>query len=67
VLREAADPPLPPVAHQATRLQASMLPFLLLALLLAALVSLMQLGLSPHLSPCWRATPGRSAIMLRFC
>ena len=41
VLREAADPPL----------QASMLPFLLLALLLAALVSLMQLGLSPHLSP----------------
>jgi hypothetical protein len=51
VLREAADPPLPPVAHQATRLQASMLPFLLLALLLAALVSLMQLGLSPHLSP----------------
>jgi MFS family permease len=28
-----------------------MLPFLLLALLLAALVSLMQLGLSPHLSP----------------
>ena len=28
-----------------------MLPFLLLAMLLAALVSLMQLGLSPHLSP----------------
>ena len=51
VLREVADPPLPPVAHQATRLQASMLPFLLLALLLAALVSLMQIGLSPHLSP----------------
>ncbi|MBE4855541.1 MFS transporter [Enterobacter cloacae complex sp. P40RS] len=51
VLREAADPPLPPVAHQSTRLQASMLPFLLLALLLAALVSLMQLGLSPHLAP----------------
>lgn len=51
VLREAADPPLPPVAHQSTRLQISMLPYLLLALLLAALVSLMQLGLSPHLSP----------------
>ena len=51
VLREVADPPLPPVAHRATRLQASMLPFLLLALLLAALVSLMQIGLSPHLSP----------------
>ena len=51
VLREAADPPLPPVAHQSTRLQASMLPFLVLALLLAALVSLMQLGLSPHLHP----------------
>lgn len=28
-----------------------MMPFLLLALLLAALVSLMQLGLSPHLHP----------------
>lgn len=51
VLREVADPPLPPVAHQATRLQMSMLPFLLLAMLLAALVSLMQLGLSPHLGP----------------
>jgi predicted MFS family arabinose efflux permease len=51
VLREVADPPLPPVAHQSTRLQVSMLPFLLLALLLAALVSLMQLGLAPHLSP----------------
>ncbi|HDR2845762.1 TPA: MFS transporter [Enterobacter sichuanensis] len=51
VLREVADPPLPPVAHQSTRLTAAMLPFLLLALLLAALVSLMQLGLSPHLSP----------------
>jgi hypothetical protein len=51
VLREAADPPLPPVAHQSTRLKVSMLPFLGLALLLAALVSLMQLGLSPHLSP----------------
>ena len=46
VLREVADPPLPPVAHQSTRLTAAMLPFLLLA----ALVSLMQLGLSPHLS-----------------
>lgn len=51
VLREVADPPLPPVAQQATRLQASMLPYLMLALLLAALVSLMQLGLSPYLSP----------------
>ncbi len=50
VLREVADPPLPPVAHQSTRLTAAMLPFLLLARLLAALVSLMQLGLSPHLS-----------------
>ncbi|MFH7799565.1 MFS transporter [Enterobacter cloacae] len=51
VLREVADPPLPPVAQQATRLQVSMVPYLMLALLLAALVSLMQLGLSPHLSP----------------
>ncbi|MBX8460187.1 MFS transporter [Enterobacter sp. RIT637] len=57
VLREAADPPLPPVAHQATRLKASMLPFLMLALLLAALVSLMQLGLSPHLHPLLQGDP----------
>jgi hypothetical protein len=40
-----------------------MLPFLLLALLLAALVSLMQLGLSPHLSPL-EGNARRSAIML---
>ena len=57
VLREAADPPLPPVAHQSTRLQVSMLPFLGLALLLAALVSLMQLGLSPHLNPLLQGDP----------
>ncbi|UKJ19879.1 MFS transporter [Enterobacter mori] len=57
VLREAADPPLPPVAHQSTRLQISMLPFLGLALLLAALVSLMQLGLSPHLHPLLQGDP----------
>lgn len=57
VLREAADPPLPPVAHQSTRLQVSMLPFLGLALLLAALVSLMQLGLSPHLHPLLQGDP----------
>ncbi len=66
VLREVADPPLPPVAHQATRLQASMLPFLLLALLLAALVSLMQLGLSPHLSPRgWCLRPRRGLFSVR--
>lgn len=57
VLGEAADPPLPPVAHQSTRLQVSMLPFLGLALLLAALVSLMQLGLSPHLHPLLQGDP----------
>ncbi|WP_336666923.1 MFS transporter [Enterobacter mori] len=57
VLSEAADPPLPPVAHQSTRLQVSMLPFLGLALLLAALVSLMQLGLSPHLHPLLQGDP----------
>ncbi len=57
VLREAADPPLPPVAHQSTRLQVSMLPFPGLALLLAALVSLMQLGLSPHLHPLLQGDP----------
>jgi MFS family permease len=44
------DPPLPPVAHQQNRLRLNMLPYLLCALLLAATVSLMQLGLSPHLS-----------------
>lgn len=44
------DPPLPPVAHQQNRLRISMLPYLLCALLLAATVSLMQLGLAPHLS-----------------
>jgi len=57
VLREAADPPLPPVAHQSTRLKVSMLPFLGLALLLAVLVSLMQLGLSPHLHPLLQGDP----------
>ncbi|MGS6330943.1 hypothetical protein ACVGWG_00670, partial [Enterobacter asburiae] len=51
VVREAPDPPLPPVAHHPTRLKASMLPILLLALLLAALVTQMQHGLSPQLSP----------------
>ncbi|WP_054180592.1 MFS transporter [Trabulsiella odontotermitis] len=51
VVRQPNDPPLPPVAHQSTRLQLSMLPYLLLALLLAASISLMQLGLSPHLKP----------------
>jgi MFS family permease len=34
-----------------------MLPFLMLALLLAALVSLMQLGLSPHLQPLLQGDP----------
>jgi MFS family permease len=48
---------LPPVAHQSTRLKVSMLPFLGLALLLAALVSLMQLGLSPHLHPLLQGDP----------
>lgn len=57
VLREVADPPLPPVAHQSTRLKVLMLPFLGLALLLAALVSLMQLGLSPHLHPLLQGDP----------
>ncbi|WHP29650.1 MFS transporter [Trabulsiella odontotermitis] len=51
VVRQPNDPPLPPVAHQSTRLQLNMLPYLLLALLLAACISLMQLGLSPHLKP----------------
>lgn len=44
------DPPLPPMAHQQNRLRINMLPYLICALLLAATVSLMQLGLAPHLS-----------------
>ncbi|CNG06198.1 major facilitator transporter [Yersinia intermedia] len=48
------DPPLPPVAHQQNRLRFSMLPYLLCALLLAAIVSLMQLGLAPHLNLLFR-------------
>ncbi|HEJ9095494.1 MFS transporter [Serratia odorifera] len=49
VCRQRNDPPLPPVAQQQNRLQWHMLPYLLCALLLAASVSLMQLGLAPHL------------------
>lgn len=50
VCRQQNDPPLPPVAQQQNRLQWHMLPYLLCALLLAAAVSLMQLGLAPHLT-----------------
>lgn len=50
VCRQHNDPPLPPVAHQQNRLRLSMAPYLLCAVLLAASVSLMQLGLSPHLA-----------------
>ncbi|WP_325169225.1 MFS transporter [Yersinia pseudotuberculosis] len=49
VYRQYNDPPLPPVVHQQNRLRLNMLPYLLCALLLAATVSLMQLGLAPHL------------------
>ncbi|EOH1072437.1 MFS transporter, partial [Cronobacter sakazakii] len=62
------DPPLAPVAHQSARLRADMLPFLLLALLLAAAISLMQLGLSPHLRPLFhgdlRAVSHHVALLL---
>lgn len=51
VARQANDPPLPPVAQQSARLRLTMLPYLALALLLAAGISLMQLGLAPHLKP----------------
>ncbi len=51
IMRQPNDPPLPPAAHQSTHLQITMLPYLLLALLLAACISLMQLGLAPHLKP----------------
>lgn len=51
VVRQANDPPLPPVAQQSARLRLTMLPYLALALLLAAGISLMQLGLAPHLKP----------------
>lgn len=49
VARQPQDPPLLPAAHQSSRLQRTMLPYLLLALLLATAISLMQLGLAPHL------------------
>ncbi|MGL6019316.1 MAG: MFS transporter [Gibbsiella quercinecans] len=49
VVRQPQDPPLLPAAHQSSRLQRTMLPYLLLALLLATAISLMQLGLAPHL------------------
>ncbi|RLM05144.1 MFS transporter [Gibbsiella quercinecans] len=49
VVRLPQDPPLLPAAHQSSRLQRTMLPYLLLALLLATAISLMQLGLAPHL------------------
>ncbi|MDI7419672.1 MFS transporter [Cronobacter turicensis] len=68
VARQHNDPPLAPVAHQSTRLRADMLPFLALALLLAAAVSLMQLGLSPHLRPVFhgdlRAVSHHVALLL---
>lgn len=51
IVRQQNDPPLPPVSSQSARLQWNMLPYLLLALFLAASISLMQLGLSPHLKP----------------
>ncbi|MHC5178744.1 MFS transporter [Serratia rhizosphaerae] len=54
VCRQQNDPPLPPVAQQQNRLQWHMLPYLLCALLLAAAVSLMQLGLAPHLTPLFQ-------------
>ncbi|MEA1063034.1 MFS transporter [Erwinia sp. HR93] len=51
IVRQPDAAPLPPTATQAVRLQLSMLPYLLLALLLAACISLMQLGLAPALKP----------------
>ncbi len=51
IARQPNDPPLPPAPHQSTRLQITMLPYLLLAVLLAACISLMQIGLAPHLKP----------------
>ncbi|CAI2026901.1 Major Facilitator Superfamily [Serratia fonticola] len=49
ICRQHNDPPLPAVAHQQNRLRLTMMPYLLCALLLAGCVSLMQLGLAPHL------------------
>lgn len=45
-----ADPPLNAIPHQSAPFQMRLLPFLLLALLLATCISLMQLGLAPMLS-----------------
>ncbi len=50
ICRQQNDPPLPAVAQQQNRLRLAMMPYLLCALLLAASVSLMQLGLAPHLA-----------------
>ncbi|MBD2802078.1 MFS transporter [Xenorhabdus sp. M] len=51
ISREYNDPPLSAQeSQQQSRLRMSMLPYLLCAMLLAASVSLMQLGLAPHLS-----------------
>lgn len=49
ICRQHNDPPLPAVSHQQNRLRLTMMPYLLCALLLAASISLMQLGLAPHL------------------
>lgn len=50
MLRLPATPPEPAVVHKSARLRFDSLPYLLCAMLLAAAVSLMQLGLSPALA-----------------
>lgn len=50
MLRLPATPPQPAAVHQSARLRFDSLPYLLCAMLLAAAVSLMQLGLSPALA-----------------
>ncbi|BES86909.1 MFS transporter [Pectobacterium araliae] len=53
MVRQPNDPPMPPIPSQSAHLRIGMLPFLLLALLLAASISMMQLGLAPHLTPLY--------------
>lgn len=49
ISRQYGDPPLEAVAHQAARWHSGLLPFLVLAALLALCISLMQIGLAPAL------------------
>lgn len=59
IIRQFNDPPLASASQQRARLTLALWPYLLLALLLAASISLMQLGLAPHLRPLLMGENGR--------